>query len=157
AGPRLPGAERLQAELGDQALRQQQGRRAGVHEGVGHFHAANLVRLQQPFADAEQVVQVLDLRRHDHLPHRRGPHGVPPACFATSYGFRGGTVQMRTVWSQLLLTSRRPSGLKATRMAILVWPSKVVRTAPVLGSHNLTLWSSPALARTLPSGLNVRP
>src|SRR5262249_33287105 len=84
-----------------------------------------------------------------------------PSSFLTStwwtYGFGGGTVQMRTVWSQLLLTSRLPSGLKATRMAIFVCPSNVVSTVPVFASHRRTVLSSPALASTLPSGLNTRP
>lgn len=73
--------------------------------------------------------------------------------FGQLHGAGFGNSHTMIVLSQLLLTIRRPSGLKETWGTSLLCPLSVSNCYPDEASHSLIVLSLPPLTIWLPSGL----
>jgi hypothetical protein len=60
-----------------------------------------------------------------------------------------------TVWSELLLASISPEGLKVTERYQLLCPLQVKSSLPLVASHKRTTPLLSPVAKSLPSGLNA--
>jgi hypothetical protein len=99
-------------------------------------HGATLRDRDRAFADRERGDGLAEAHRQAARRARRVP-------------------QRHTVRSSPALAIVAPSGLNATALTQLVWPSSTRPATPLAASHNRTVWSSPALAIVAPSGLNA--
>src|SRR6185312_2539073 len=77
-------SNRHQAELRNQSLRHHQASRAGIDQGVVHFHGPHLIRVQRALMNLEQVLEVFDLGPNDNLTHRIRLHDRTPISVYTA-------------------------------------------------------------------------